>query len=107
MLILCSNVVSAAAKDPFVVHKGSFGPDFGGLQLGKTFKDWDALYKLFGQFLPNNPRDLGASSYQFAGRNYSFVDNIGIPSLPGDPYYKGIGIAHYSDWAYGKGGIIE
>ncbi|MDR0615994.1 MAG: hypothetical protein LBG29_04220 [Synergistaceae bacterium] len=50
ILILCSNAASAAAKGPFVVHKGPFGPDIKGLQLGQKFKDFGEMYALMAPF---------------------------------------------------------
>jgi hypothetical protein len=41
-----SSAAFAGAKDPFKVHKGPFGPDIEGFQLGKTFKDLGEIYDL-------------------------------------------------------------
>jgi hypothetical protein len=52
-------------------------------------------------------QDWGAD-YYFAGRNYAFLENIDIAyNMSQMGMLKVMGITRYSDWAYGKGGVIE
>ena len=106
MFLCVLHAAEAGTNDPFKIHKGTFGPNIFGLQIGSTFENLNELFSLMGSFMgfPN----MGASDRVVNIRtNIKMFQNEKIVSELGFKYFANSRAGMFDDSIFASGELFD